>query len=316
MVVKQQYDSIDIKIKYFPFGGRGTAVRLAAYIGNLTFEDEFISFDDFESIRNNKCIKWCTLPQIIIYDKDNKKQSLIGQSNTCLRYIGFKCNLYPSDPIQAANCDEIMDFVEDIMLLLAPSEFCGDDNKKMKLRKELSKTKLPIWLKKLEWRLQENIQNGYKNGYIVGDSLTIADCKLWCFIRHFGHCKWREGYYKYIDQNILHNLPLLKKYKQFIGNIKIIKIFNKKWRERHKGFKLNNPNYPACFVWNKHNQPQQKHKQQEYENNNIKESFINFIILSIILFLLLLISDNPLIAFAVILFWGLHIKDDTTLKKV
>eukprot|EP01084_Bolivina_argentea_P085377 154289_1 len=263
--------AIDVKILYFPFGGRGSALRLAAFIGNLRFEDEFISFEEFRSIKQEYKIRWCTLPQIIIYDTNHNQISTIGQSNTCLRYIGWKCNLYPTCQIHAANCDEIMDYIEDMMLLLAPSEFCGDENEKKKLRKELSEHELLIWLQKLEWRLNENINKGYKNGYIIGDEFTIADCKLYNFIRHFGRCQWREGYYKYINENILDTFPLLKQYKTFIGNKEIIKEFNRLWRIRHKGFKLKDSRYSQCFIWNKHNY------QIKTDNNiqkNINEEYI------------------------------------------
>ena len=139
--------------------------------------------------------------------------------------------------------------------------------------------------------MQENINRGYKNGFIVGNKLTVTDCKLWCFIRHFGHCQWREGYYKYIDDNILDKFPLLTKYKIFISNIPIIKQFNIKWRERHKGYKLKLYKYPKCYVWNKYNH------NSNHMIPNIKwcdmKLIINIIIfLFILLIFLLLINDK------------------------
>jgi len=42
------------------------------------------------------------------------------------------------------------------------------------------KEPLVYWLNKFELRLEENEKRGNKNGLFVGDTITIADLKLFC----------------------------------------------------------------------------------------------------------------------------------------
>ena len=108
-----------LSITYFPVNGRGAALRAACIIGGISYEDNIITFDQLPQQKQDGLRRWSGIPEITIYNKQNAKISCIGQSNTCLRYIGTITGLYPTNPLQAALVDEILDSVEDIIKVFA-----------------------------------------------------------------------------------------------------------------------------------------------------------------------------------------------------
>ena len=54
----------------------------------------------------------------------------LAQSNAINRYVGKITDLYPSDPWQAALCDEVMEAVEDIGTKIASTLFLSEEQKK------------------------------------------------------------------------------------------------------------------------------------------------------------------------------------------
>ena len=97
-----------------------------------------------------------------------------------VRYTGKIAGLYPSDPLQAALCDEVCDSIEDV--LVATFRIAGhskDENDKKAKSAEFVKQdgSLRYWLDKFVLRIEENAKRGNTKGYFVGDSLTIADIK-------------------------------------------------------------------------------------------------------------------------------------------
>ena len=67
-----------------------------------------------------------------------------------------------------------------------------DADKKKAMRNALvtDKTKLPYWFSKFESRLTENEARGSKNGYFVGDTMTVADLKAYYNIDPFVTGAW------------------------------------------------------------------------------------------------------------------------------
>ena len=87
--------------------------------------------------------------------------------------------MYPvDDPVQALKVDEALDLGEDINGLMGPSIHEKDDAKRLAMRKVLAEDTLPFWAECLERLL---VSNG-NTGFIVGDSLSVADLKLYWII--------------------------------------------------------------------------------------------------------------------------------------
>ena len=124
-----------------------------------------------------------------MYSKDGKCQK-IAQSNACMRYVGSLSNLYPDpskEAVKAALIDEIMDSMEDVISgCLGPLKKAKDDSVIKELMSEdVQVGKLKLFLDKLTLRLEENAERGHKNGYFVGDSVTIADIKVFGHFRNY-----------------------------------------------------------------------------------------------------------------------------------
>ena len=95
------------KLVYFDIdGARGEAARLAMVIGGVPFDDDRVKFADWEGRKPGT--PFGALP---VLDLDGQT---VAQCNGINRYVGKLAGLYPSDPWQAALCDEAMDAVEEI----------------------------------------------------------------------------------------------------------------------------------------------------------------------------------------------------------
>jgi glutathione S-transferase len=136
-----------LKLTYFDFhGGRGEPARLALSIGEIVFVDDRVPFSDWE--RRKPDTPFGALPLL-----ENDGQ-ILAQSNAINRYVGKLTGLYPSDPWQAALCDEIMEAVEDISSMVVATLFLPEEEKKAR-RKALVEGPLPFYLTRLQRRLEE-----------------------------------------------------------------------------------------------------------------------------------------------------------------
>ena len=160
-----------LKLSYFDFhGGRGEPVRLALSIGNITFEDDRVPPSDWG--RRKEGTPFGGLP---VFEVDGQ---IVAQSNAILRYVGKVADLYPSDPWQAALCDEAMEAVEDITSKIFASRFLPEEEKKTQ-RKALVEGPIPFYLTRLQKRLE-----AHGGRYFAADSLSVADLKVFEWIRN------------------------------------------------------------------------------------------------------------------------------------
>jgi glutathione S-transferase len=153
-----------LKLSYFDFdGGRGEAVRLALTIGKVPFEDDRLSREGFAArVRE---LPYGALPVLYIDGKP------LAQSNAICRYIGKLTDLYPSDPWQAALCDEILDTVEEVTMHIGSTMSMDDQQKKDRRLKLIAET-LPALLGGLEQRLK--LGGGE---FFVNHRMSVADLK-------------------------------------------------------------------------------------------------------------------------------------------
>ena len=112
-----------LKLTYFDFhGGRGEPARLAMSIGGVAFDDDRVQPSDWE--RRKADTPFGALP---VLEVDGQ---VVAQSNAINRYVGKLADLYPSDPWQAALCDEVMEAVEDINTKIGATFFLPEEQKK------------------------------------------------------------------------------------------------------------------------------------------------------------------------------------------
>jgi|SRR5262245_38156249 len=160
-----------LKLSYFDFhGGRGEPARLALSIGGIAFEDDRVQTSDWE--RRKGDTPFGTLP---VLEVDGQ---IVAQSNAINRYVGKLADLYPSDPWQAALCDEAMEAVEDIANKINATLFLPEEHKKAQ-REALVGGPIPFYLTRLQQRLE-----AHGGRYFAANRLSVADLKVFVWIRH------------------------------------------------------------------------------------------------------------------------------------
>jgi len=173
-----------LKLSYFDFhGGRGEPARLALSMGDIPFEDDRIPFADWE--QRKKKTPFGALP---VLEVDGQT---IAQANAINCYVGKLTNLYPSDPWQAALCQEAMGAVEDIFIKIVPTMFLPEEEKKAQ-RKALAEGPIPFYLTQLQKRLE-----AHGGRYFADDRLTVADLKVFTFIRQL-----KSGFLDYVPTDL------------------------------------------------------------------------------------------------------------------
>merc|ERR1712087_92752 len=92
--------------------------------------------------------------------------------------MGNISGTYPQGNVERGLVDEVLDSCEDLINIFVKAAFIPDEEKKAKAVAAMMKDQFPYWAKKFETRLEENEKRGNKNGFFVGDSITIADLKF------------------------------------------------------------------------------------------------------------------------------------------
>lgn len=174
-----------LKLTYFDIhGGRGEPARLAMHIGGIAFEDHRINFQEFGASRRS--FPFNRIPKLEIDGVE------LSQCNSINRYVGKLSGLYPSDPLQAAFCDEAMDAVEDIISQVVTTFPIKDEAKKKAAREALADGAITTYLEQLQTRLQER-----GGEYFADGRLTVADLKVMVWVRSL-----RSGILDYVPKNL------------------------------------------------------------------------------------------------------------------
>jgi glutathione S-transferase len=174
-----------LKLTYFDIhGGRGEPARLAMHIGGIAFEDHRINFQEFGASRRS--FPFNRIPKLEIDGVE------LSQCNSINRYVGKLAGLYPSDPLQAAFCDEAMDAVEDIISQVVTTFPIKDEAKKKAAREALADGAITTYLEQLQTCLQER-----GGEYFADGRLTVADLKVMVWVRSL-----RSGILDYVPKNL------------------------------------------------------------------------------------------------------------------
>ena len=159
-----------LKLTYFDIhGGRAEVARLALMIGDVPFEDERISFQQFGETQSS--MPFNAVPILNVDDE------VLSQSSTISRYVGKLANLYPEDLWQAALCDEVLDVIEDLdgqIFTMLPLT----DEQKQEHREGLASGVIKITLHRLEEYLTKR-----GGEYLADNRLTVADLKVFEWVR-------------------------------------------------------------------------------------------------------------------------------------
>ena len=167
-------DDAALRLRYFPFPGRAGAIRDTLRIGDVAFEDFHVSLDRFQELKASGELPFESLPVLDVVTSGRTVSA--AQSNAILRFAGRRAGLYPvDDAVRALKVDEALDLGEDLYGIITPSIAEQDPERRTAMRKLLAEETLPRWVGFLERLL---VANG-RTGFVVGDSLTVADLKLY-----------------------------------------------------------------------------------------------------------------------------------------
>ncbi len=196
------------KLTYFDFdGGRGEPIRIALHAAGIEFEDERISFDQFQKSRQD--FRFTCLP---VLEVDG---AVITQSNAINRYVGKMAGLYPSDDLQALYCDEVMDALEDLLHQIVGT-FGLEGEELKQARKKLVDGWMTVFIKGLDELLA---RGGGK--YFADDRLTMADLKVLVQIRSL-----RKGTLDHVPTDLVDRLaPALAEHQRRIEAEPVVKAY-------------------------------------------------------------------------------------------
>eukprot|EP00931_Biecheleriopsis_adriatica_P121262 TRINITY_DN96348_c0_g1_i1.p1 TRINITY_DN96348_c0_g1~~TRINITY_DN96348_c0_g1_i1.p1 ORF type:complete len:249 (+),score=73.45 TRINITY_DN96348_c0_g1_i1:74-820(+) len=195
-------------LKYFAISGRGEAIRLALLLGKFAYHDERIKPDAWEATEK-KAAPFSQLPVLVV---DNKP---LAQTKTILRYIGKLSPrdggkfLYPKDPWLAAKVDEVLDFFDDVWILIAPTYAIQDQKQKELARQRLFQEGNEA-AKFMD--ILESILSKSSTGFIVPEAgLTVADVACYANLNVL-----RSGFVEGLQPDLFNNY---KKIMQHIEKI-------------------------------------------------------------------------------------------------
>lgn len=191
-----------LKLTYFDFsGGRAEPARLAFHIGGIAFEDYRFVRADFEAVKRAS-----PLGQVPTLTIDGVA---VTQSDAITRYAGKLAGLYPTDPLQALFCDEIMAALEDVVVKIgATFRLQGEELKTARLA--LAGEVFPKYLRWLEGQLV-----GHGGEFLADNRLTVADLKALTVLRWIS-----SGMLDHIPTDIIENCaPKLRQYVDRIASL-------------------------------------------------------------------------------------------------
>lgn len=159
-----------MKLSYFDLPGRGEAARLCMVVGGIAFTDDRVAFADWPRLKAET--PWLTLPYVEL-----EGGRRIAQTHAILRFLGSQTTprLYPTDLVQAACVDELLDAVNDIQVVVnAAGQGLPPEEKEAKRKEAVESGTAYTLLSKLDSYIAAN----GAGGHAVGDALTIADIKI------------------------------------------------------------------------------------------------------------------------------------------
>lgn len=227
-----------LTLTYFPIGGRAEPIRLALAASGIPFTNKVLKGPEFQGVQSSFPLG--QLPVLDLEFDDGTKKTLT-QSTAMLRYVGRCGGLYPKDDDLAAfEIDEIISVIDDLRaplvisvggavrsLLSDDTEFTPEE--KLAIRRRWMEKCLPRYLGFIEKKLQDS-----SSGWLVGDSLSVADLLLHCELTWIS-----GGILDGIPMGILNSYPaclvLMEKVKSHDG----VKKWTDKYSKPYDSFDFN-----------------------------------------------------------------------------
>jgi prostaglandin-H2 D-isomerase / glutathione transferase len=149
---------------------RGEECRLALHLARVDFEDVRIKVADWPALKER--MPYGALPVLEL-----PGGPALAHSNAILVLIGRRHALHPTDDVEAARHEGMMQHVEDLRAKVSPTLRMADTEKKS-AREALVADFLPAWARTAE----RNIERG---PFFGGDRINVVDLKIYMAVRWF-----------------------------------------------------------------------------------------------------------------------------------
>ena len=178
------------KLVYFDAPvSRGEECRLALHLAGVDFDDVRIKVADWPALKEST--PYGGLPVLELPGVPP-----LAHSNAILVLIGRRHGLHPTDDIEAAGHEGMMQHVEDLRAKVSPTLRMPEAEKKT-VREGLVADYLPAWARAAE----RNIERG---PFFGGDRIHVVDLKIFMAVRWFN-----GGKVDYIPATIFADYPKL-----------------------------------------------------------------------------------------------------------
>lgn len=158
-----------LRLIYFPWAGRGAAIRDCLWLGGVAFEDVRLSVAEFRNARSTGAFPFDLLPVLEL-----ESGARIGQNNTILRWAARKAGLTPRDELEALQVESLLDMIEDYAMRLSVTIRETDPKVRLHQRAALAER----WMPELYGHLEKQL-DGTGSGWLVGSALSAADLKAY-----------------------------------------------------------------------------------------------------------------------------------------
>jgi len=157
------------KLVYFNGRGRAETIRLCFAAAGMKYDDCRLDKADWPALKPKT--PWTSLP---VLEVDGKQ---IGQSMAIARFVAREGGLYGKNAVEQALVDSVVDVVTDLREKGVSLNFAPDGPAKEAALKEFLDKTLPSTLPNLQ-----NMAAANRNGYFVGDKITLADIHFYSII--------------------------------------------------------------------------------------------------------------------------------------
>ena len=133
-------DATPAKLYYFNIAGKAEAIRCALYHAKIPFTDVRLTREDFYAKKSSGELPYGQVPALVV------DGTMLAQSSAIMRAVGRMSNssLYPTDVMEAAQIDSIIDSEKDLFMGIDVSKYSSRFgfsvlDEKPELRKDVRK---------------------------------------------------------------------------------------------------------------------------------------------------------------------------------
>uniref|UniRef100_A0A914V8D0 glutathione transferase n=1 Tax=Plectus sambesii TaxID=2011161 RepID=A0A914V8D0_9BILA len=189
------------RLHYFNYRARAETARILFRLADVPFEDVRIPVADWPQLKPDT--PWGSAP---VLEVDGEK---LAQSRTIELYLARKFGFIGKTEWEAAKIHEILGAIDDAYDSLQPAIRAKDDQERERLLSESVIESIAPFYERLVEKLESN-----GTGFVVGDSLTVADIALYV---------WIDGVEEGMIHGVLSRYPKLEEYIKRIASLPKIK---------------------------------------------------------------------------------------------